>query len=318
MGNSAESHDHHDHQHHHHGNGAQFRWALGITLAFALIESAGGYWSGSLALLGDAGHMFSDVAALGLAALAAWVAKRPPSPRLSYGFARAEVVAALANGLIMLLVVIGIVVEAVERLSEPQPVAGGVVIAVAAAGLVANVVVAFVLSRGERNINSRAALLHVMGDLLGSVAALIAGAVIYATGWTPIDPILSLLVAGLILFSTLHLLREAFYVLMEGVPPHLQLESVGREMAKMAGVHGVHDLHIWNLSSGRAALSAHLELTDLDAWQQVLAGTRVMLHDRFGIDHITLQPELAVDIRQPYTADIPIHPEEAAAHPRHG
>ncbi len=309
MGNS---HTHH-HEHAHHGGGAQFRWALLITLAFAIIESLGGYWSGSLALLGDAGHMFSDAVALGLAALAAWIAKRPPSARLSYGFVRAEVVTALLNGLIMLLVVTGIAIEAVERLSRPQPVAGGMVIAVAAAGLVANVVVAFVLSRGEQSINSRAALLHVMGDLLGSIAALIAGAVIYATGWMPIDPILSLLVAGLILFSTLNLLREAFYVLMEGVPPHLQLENVGYEMAKVAGVRGVHDLHIWNLSTGRAALSAHLEMDDLNSWQPILAGMRAMLHERFEIDHITLQPELAEGIRQPYTADIPIHPKKAPA-----
>ncbi len=309
MGNS---HTHH-HEHAHHGGGAQFRWALLITLAFAIIESLGGYWSGSLALLGDAGHMFSDAVALGLAALAAWIAKRPPSARLSYGFVRAEVVTALLNGLIMLLVVTGIAIEAVERLSSPQPVAGGMVIAVAAAGLVANVVVAFVLSRGEQSINSRAALLHVMGDLLGSIAALIAGAVIYATGWMPIDPILSLLVAGLILFSTLNLLREAFYVLMEGVPPHLQLENVGYEMAKVAGVRGVHDLHIWNLSTGRAALSAHLEMDDLNSWQPILTGMRAMLHERFEIDHITLQPELAEGIRQPYTADIPIHPKKAPA-----
>lgn len=298
----------HAHGHEHHGAGIHLRWALLIILSFAVVEAAGGLWSGSLALLSDAGHMFSDALALGLASFAAWVAKRPPSARHSYGLARAEVIAALANGLLMLLVITGIVVEAVERLGQPQPVAGGMVMVIAGLGLAVNVLVAFVLGHGDHSINSRAALVHVMGDLLGSVAALIAGAVIYFTGWMPIDAILSLAVAGLILFSTLNLLREALHVLMEGVPAHLKLEQVGYAMASMDGVNSVHDLHIWNLSSGQVALSAHLELTTLDNWQHILAATRKMLHDRFDIEHVTLQPELASPLTQPYLVTIPIQP----------
>jgi len=285
----------------------RMRWAMLITSAFALLEAAGGWWSGSLALLSDAGHMFSDSVALGLTAFASWIATRPPTRRHSYGLLRAEIIGALVNGLIMLLVILFIVVEAVSRLREPRPVAGAVVMAIAAAGLVVNIFVALLLSRGEQTLNLRAALLHVMGDLLGSVAALIAGAVIYFTGWLAADPILSLAVAGLILFSTITLLREALHVLMEGVPHNLQIESVGQRMAGIEGVRSVHDLHIWTLASGRIALSAHLEVNDLDVWPKILEATRIMLRRQFDIDHVTLQPE--VQQRQLYPGSIRIYPK---------
>ena len=273
-----------------------------------MVEALGGWWSGSLALMSDAGHMFSDAVSLGLAAFATHLAKRPPSARHSYGFVRAEVIAALVNSVLMLLVIIGIVAEAVQRLRQPQSVAGGTVMVIALIGLLINVAVAFVLSRGAHNINTRGALLHVMGDMLGSLAALAAGAVIYFTGWMPIDPLLSILVAALILFSALNLLREALHVLMEGVPPNLQLENVGQTMAQLKGVASVHDLHIWTLSSGMIALSAHVEIHDLQVWPGILESLRKMLHDQFNIDHITLQPEIQGGIQQPYTAAIAIHP----------
>lgn len=304
----SHDHDHDARAHHGHRHGGSLQWALLLTFGFAVVEALGGWWSGSLALLSDAGHMLSDAVALGLAAFAAWVAKRPPSFRHSYGFARAEVIAALLNSILMLLVIIGIVVEAVHRLRAPQPVAGGEVMVIALIGLLVNVLVAFVLSRGEQSINTRAALLHVMGDMLGSLAALAAGAVIYFTGWTPIDPILSMVVAALILVSSLNLLREALHVLMEGVPFHLRLEQVGREMVQLQGVQGVHDLHIWNLSSGQVALSAHLELANMDDWPRQLKAARELLHDRFDIEHVTLQPEVPQLIEQPYRVAIPIHP----------
>ncbi|HMK14374.1 MAG TPA: cation diffusion facilitator family transporter [Burkholderiales bacterium] len=285
----------------------RMRWALLVTFAFALVEAAGGWWSGSLALLSDAGHMFSDGIALGLTAFASWVANHPPTRRHSYGLLRAEIIGALANGLIMLLVILFIVVEAVSRLHQPQPVAGAVVMAIAAIGLIVNLFVAQLLSRGEQTLNLRAALLHVIGDLLGSVAALIAGAVIYFTGWLPADPILSLAVAGLILFSTFSLLREALHVLMEGVPHHLQIESVGQHMARIEGVRSVHDLHIWTLASGRIALSAHLEVHDLEVWPKILEATQIMLRRQFDIDHVTLQPE--VPKGQRYEDSIRIYPK---------
>lgn len=283
----------HNHSHdHHHGATGRVLWiALGATLGFAVVEVLAGWWSGSLALLGDAGHMFSDSTALGLAALAAWVARRPPSTRHSYGLGRAEVVAALVNALLMLAVVTGIVVHAVERLQSPVPVRGAAVLGVAALGLLVNVGVALLLSRGGGGLNVRAALLHVLGDLLGSVAALLSGAVILYTGWTPIDPLLSLLICAIILFSSLRLLREALHILMEGVPAHITLEEVGRRMAASDGVREVHDLHVWTLSSGHVALSAHVVVEDLGAWPAVLTGLRTGLEEAFGITHTTLQPE---------------------------
>ncbi|ROR34761.1 cation diffusion facilitator family transporter [Inmirania thermothiophila] len=265
--------------------------SLALILGFAAVEAAAGWWAGSLALMADAGHMLSDAGALAVAALAAWIARRPPSLRHSYGLGRAEVVAALLNGFAMVALVIGLVVAAVRRLHDPQPVAGGTVMAVAAAGLAVNVVVALRLSHGGHDLNVRAALLHVVGDLLGSVAALLSGAVVHFTGWTPIDPLLTLLIAGLILFSTVRLLLEALHVLLEGVPHHLDLAEVGRAMAAHPGVASVHDLHIWSLGSGQVALSAHVVVRDLAAWLEVLQGLQRMLAERYGIGHVTLQPE---------------------------
>lgn len=290
---NAES-SHHGHHGHHHGpeSGGALGWALILTLGFALVEAVGGWWAGSLALLSDAGHMVTDAFSLALAALAAWIARHPPSARHSYGLARAEIVGGLANGLLMLGVILFIVIEAVERLRHPQPVAGGWVMAIASIGLGVNALVAWVLSRGGEGLNVRAALLHVLGDLLGSVAALSAGAVVYFTGWTPADPILSLVVAGLILVATLRLLRDALHVLMEGVPASLDLAQVGQSLAQVPGVVSVHDLHIWTLASGRIALSAHVVLADLGRWPRILAAMQQFLHDRFGIEHVTLQPEL--------------------------
>jgi len=289
---SASHTHHHDHSGRHRAPAARgLSVALALTLGFALLEAAGGLWSGSLALLGDAGHMLSDSVALALAALAAWAARRPPSARHSYGFARAEVIAALVNGLLMLAVVIGIVVEAIARLQAPRPISGMTVMAIAAAGLAINILVLFILSRGAMDINTRGALLHVFGDLLGSVAALIAGAVIVFTGWLPIDALLSMLICALILYSTLRLLREALHVLMEGVPLNIDLNDVGRNLAALPGVISVHDLHIWTPASGAPALSAHVVVDELGNWIKTLEAMRALLGSRYGIEHVTLQPE---------------------------
>ena len=289
---SASRAHHHDHSPHHRVPAARRLYlVLALTLGFAFIEAAAGFWSGSLALLGDAGHMFSDSVALALAAFAAWVARRPPSARHSYGFARAEVIAALVNGLLMLAVVIAIVVEAIARLQAPRPIPGMAVMAIAAVGLAVNLLALFILSRGAGDINTRGALLHVFGDLLGSIAALIAGAVIVFTGWMPIDALLSLLICALILFSTLRLLREALQVLMEGVPLNIDLNAVGQSLAAVPGVISVHDLHIWTPASGAPALSAHVVVEKLDNWAKTLEALRALLSSRYGIEHVTLQPE---------------------------
>lgn len=283
----------HDHVHHRRGSGhlRPLVWGLVITFAFAMVEAVGGWLSGSLALLGDAGHMATDSLALALGAVAALLAQRPADRELSFGWGRAEVLAAIVNAVFMLLIIAGITYAAINRLRDPQPVQGGTVMVIAAIGLLVNVLVAWALHRGEQTLNIRGALLHVMGDLLGSVAALVAGAVIYFTGWTPIDPLLSLLICILILISSLRLLRDAVDVLMERVPRELSLPVVGESMAAVEGVRSVHDLHIWRLDSSTISLSAHIVVDDLQAWPGVLERLREALIKRFAIEHITLQPE---------------------------
>ena len=290
-------HDHgHGHHHgHHHGHAASsaaLLLALGLTLGFSFVEALAGWWAGSLALLGDAGHMLTDSFALGLAAVAASLSQRPPSQRLSYGLGRMEALAALINGLLMIAVVAAIVWHAVERLLSPQTVAGGTVTVVALIGLLINIAAAWLLSRGGNDLNTRAALLHVMGDLLGSVAALAAGLIIQFTGWMPIDPLLSVLICGLILASTLSLLRQVFTTLLEGVPESLSLPEVGRSMAAVDGIVSVHDLHIWSLGAGRVALSAHVVIASLTDWPTVLPRLQTALASQYGIEHATLQPEI--------------------------
>ncbi len=290
------NHDHsHGHAGHHHGANATVKTlviAVIITFIFAGVEGIAGWLAHSLALLSDAGHMLADSLTLILAAIAAWVAAHPPSKRHSYGLGRAEVIAALTSSVFILFVVVGIAVEAVRRLQNPEPVAGFAVMLVAFIGLVVNILVAYILSRGEKTLNTRAALLHVLGDLLGSVAAIIAGAVIYFTGWDPIDPILSMAICVLILISSFKILRDTFVVLMEGVPAHIDLNQVGIELAKIKHVKSVHDLHIWTLSSGMIVLTAHILILDLNNWEAILTDAKKLLTDDFNIGHITLQPEL--------------------------
>ena len=286
------AHDHDHHHHHAHGHAAYLPAALAATLLYAGVEAGAGWWAGSLALLSDAGHMLTDALALALASAAAWAARRPPTHRLSFGLQRIEILAALGNAGFMLAVIIGIAWSAVDRLLHPVPVHGLAVTAVALVGLAVNIGVAWLLAHGEETLNTRAALLHVLGDLAGSVAALASGLVIQFTGWMPADPLLSLLICALILFSTLRLAREAVHALLEGVPPGLTLPEVGRRMAAVNGVTSVHDLHIWSLSSRRRALSAHVVVRDLESWPQILAEMTELLHSAFDIDHSTLQPEL--------------------------
>ena len=289
---------HHGHGHgpHAHGDGEQDRswralWiALALTAAFAVVEAVGGLWAHSLALISDAGHMATDAAAFVVAIIASAVARRPPSRHASYGYARAEVLAAFINALGMLVLVVWIAIEAVQRLLAPTPVQGGTVMGVAAAGLLVNVVVAWLLAGAGGGLNTRGALLHVIGDLLGSVAAVTAGAVIFFTGWMPIDPILSIVVTLLILRSTWDLLRQSTNVLMEQVPRHLSFEVIGRELAKLPNVVEVHDLHVWQMSAARVALSAHVTIEDGSVWPATLAAACKLLAREFGIEHVTLQP----------------------------
>lgn len=290
-------HAHHEHRAHAHAEapraGSTLRVAALVTIAFAIVEGAGGWWTGSLALLSDAGHMLTDGAALGLGALAAWMARRPPSERHSYGLGRAEVVAALINAAAMLVIIAALAYEAIVRLREPAPVAGGVAALIAAVGLALNLWVMRRLAPHQHDMNTRAARLHVLGDVLGSLAALGSGALIAVTGWTRIDPIASLLICALIALSSVRLLRESLHALMEGVPPGMSVEAIGGEMAQVDGVLSVHDLHVWTLSGSRTALSAHVVVRSMGQWERTLVELQRRLHERFGIDHVTLQPETA-------------------------
>lgn len=267
-------------------------WALALTLSFALVEVIFGFLSNSLALISDAGHMVTDSAALGLALLAQIIAKRPPTAKNSFGFGRAEALAAFVNGLIMLVVVGWISYEAVQRLAHPPAVLGGTVMLVASIGLAINIVVAWVLSHDKESLNTKAALIHVMGDLLGSLAAIISGAVIYTTGWMQVDPILSIFVSLLILKSTFGVLADSYHFLMEGVPHHIDYVKIGDDLEAIAGVLSVHDLHIWEMSPGHPALIGHLEISDISAWPRIMESVKTMLLETHNIDHITLQPEV--------------------------
>lgn len=287
------AHNHHHHDHHHAASGLHRTFIIAIILAlgFAIIEVIGGLWSGSLALLSDAGHMASDAVALVIAGLAAWISVKPPSEKHSYGYGRAEVIAAWISSAGMLVLSLIVIVEAVRRISHPHPVNEIPVMFIATIGLIINLLIAFLLAKRERTLNIRAVLLHVFSDIIGTLAVLISGIVIYFTQWMIIDPVLSIVIGLLIAFSSINLLREAFTVLMEGVPQHLNFSQVLKTMTVHEGVNAIHDLHIWTLSSGKVALSAHVDINDLAKWEHVLASLQALLKNEYEIDHITLQPE---------------------------
>ena len=278
------------------GTGASARrrltWALVLAASYMSAEAIGGYLTGSLALLADAGHMMSDVAALSLALFAMWLARRPPTRTRTYGFYRAEILAALANGSVLIGISLVIFWEAVERLRDPQPVQGPLMMLIAGGGLLVNSVSLWILSgRHEGNLNLRAAWLHVLSDTLGSVQTLLAGLLIWKLGWMWADPVASILIGVLLIFSSWNLLKEAVGVLMEGAPPHLDVDRVREALLATEGVESVHDLHLWTLTSGREALSGHVVLAPSATSNEILSVLRTELRSRFGIDHLTLQLE---------------------------
>jgi cobalt-zinc-cadmium efflux system protein len=277
--------------HGHAGGRRRLRWVLGLTAAFMVAELVGGLLSGSLALLADAGHMFTDVAALALSLLAMAWARRPTTPERTYGWVRLEILAALVNGATLLLIAGWVIVEAVGRLREPVAVDAPLMLGVAAAGLVANAVGLLLLHGHSRHdLNVRGAYLHVLGDLLGSVGALTAGVVIALTGWSAADPIASIAIALLILASAGRLVREAADVLLEAAPRHVDVERVLQDLGAIPGLADVHDLHVWTLTSGFIALSGHGVLAEPGAHGRVLDDVRRRAA-RHGIGHVTFQLE---------------------------
>lgn len=278
---------------HSHGSGKILLFALAFTTTFAVVEIIGGVWADSLALLSDAGHMLTDSLSLAVGAFAAWLAARPASRDHSFGLQRAEVLGALFNVMFMFAVIVFIAFEAVGRLADPPAVNGDIVLIVGGMGLFVNIAVAWVLMRGEQTMNVRGALLHVMGDLLGSLAAVAAGVIIYLGGPNVVDPLLSLFVCLLILVSAVRLLNEVTRVLMEGVPRGMDSREVSQALTDVEGVQAVHDMHIWSLSSTSHALAAHIDLETMQNWPDILPQLQWILRQRFDIAHSTLQPENA-------------------------
>lgn len=282
---------HDGHSHHQHSSIKVLIVGTVLTLAFAAVELISGYYSNSLALISDAGHMAADSVALGLGAFAAWISTRPATDTHTYGLGRAEVIAAWISSLSVLGIGVAVIIEAIFRLRAPEAVNAPVVIFIGMGGFLVNTLIAWILSRGEQNLNVRAAILHVLSDLLGSVAAIITGVVLYYTHWTPIDPLLSIFISILILLSSISLIRESIVVLMEGVPKHIDIAEVSQTLAAVSNVLKVHDLHIWTLSSGRIVLTAHIELESFDLWESLLPELKNLLAHKYDIHHITLQPE---------------------------
>ena len=266
--------------------------ALVLTGTFMVVEVVGGILSGSLALLADAGHMLTDTMALALAAFAFHVSKRPADGNLTYGYQRFQILAAFVNGLSLLLIVGWIVFEAVARFITPRDVLGETMLAVAAAGFVVNIIAFIVLHRGDQeNLNIRGAALHVAGDLLGSVAAIVAAIVIIYTGWTLIDPLLSLAVAGLILRSAWTLVKRSAHVLLEGAPEWLDVDDMqARIVDKVAGVREIHHVHVWGLTPQQLMLTMHVELTnDAPRQSDVVRNVKQYLREEYGIGHSTIE-----------------------------
>lgn len=272
------------------GNRRALAVVLALTASFTVVEIIGGLLTGSLALLADAGHMLSDNLSLGIALFAAWLAGRPATPEKSFGYRRAEILAALVNGMTLVAISIWIFVEAYSRLREPTDVLGGPMLAVAALGLLVNVTGALVLYRsGGENLNVEGAMRHVLADALGSIGAMVAAAVIILTGWRYADPLISIAIGFLILGSSWKLLRDSTNILLEATPRNLNAEEVGQKMAAADGVVEVHDLHIWTITSGFPALAAHVLVgRDEDCHARRRELEELLAHE-FDISHTTLQ-----------------------------
>jgi len=292
--------------------------ALAITVVVAVVELAGGLIAGSLALIADAGHMLTDVLALGLSLFAAWAVTRPATPQKTYGYYRAEILAALVNGAALVAIAGWIVYQAVHRFAGNAHVHGGPMVVVGIAGLLANLASASILLRAERaNLNVRGALLHVGGDAVGAAGAVVAGVLILTAGWREADPAVSLVIAALILLSSFRLLRESVDVLLEGTPARINIGDLETAVAAVPGVVSVHDIHVWTVTSGFVAMSAHCVVDGSRDEHNVLDAVTRTLAERFDITHATIQPEPAN-----HAADcVDCEPEKtrgaaAASHPR--
>lgn len=266
--------------------------ALAITFLYMIAEGVGGWLTNSLALIADAGHMLTDVAALALAIGAIWFAARPATAKKTFGWYRLEILAAFVNGMVLVLLSIWVTYEAIIRWQSPPQVLGLPMTVIAAGGLIANFISLSLLHADHaHDLNVRGAWLHIMGDMLGSAAAVIAGALILAFGWLWADPLTSVLISVIIVVGAVRLVLESVNVLLEGTPAHIDLRAIDRSLMELDGVAGVHDLHVWTISSGREALSVHITHAAGVNHSQLLARVRDELQTTFGIDHLTIQME---------------------------
>jgi len=284
---------HHDHNHSHGSQNRQrLGWAFALSFTYMVAEFVGGWLTNSLALLADAGHMLSDVAALALSFFAIWIAAQPSPKHRTYGYYRAEILAALINGASLIAIALMIFWEAIERFQSPEQVAGSLMMGIAVGGLVINLISMSILYGGrDANLNLHGAWLHVMMDALGSIGAILAGLAIWWLDWQWVDPLVSILIGLLVIYSSWRLLAEAVSVLMESAPANLSVDEVQDAMHETNGVTEIHDLHIWTITSGLICLSAHAVVEEEHTDAIILGSLREMLHDRFGIDHITIQIE---------------------------
>ena len=265
---------------------------FGLTAAFLVVEASVGLWTGSLSLLADATHMLLDAGGVLLSLLAVWFAERPATPAKTYGYYRVEILAALVNGVVLCVMAVAILVTTYERIWQPPHVPGGPILAVAALGLVVNLTALWLLHRGaDESLNVRSAYLEVLGDAISSAVVIGAGLVILLTGWVVVDPVAGALIALFILPRTWALLRQTVNVLLEGAPPHLDVTEIEDALAAAPAVRRVHDLHVWTLTSGREAMSAHVVVEAGAPSDKILEELHVILHTRFGIDHTTIQIE---------------------------
>ena len=294
MGHGHNHGHHHGHSHHHQSNNKKaLFWAFILIATYMVVEVIGGLMTNSLALLSDAGHMLSDAAALGLSLIAIRIGEKIATEKKTFGFKRFEIIAAAINGATLIIISIVIFYEAIERFIHPPEVQSLGMLTIAVIGLLVNIVAAWILMRGDKddNLNVRSAFLHVLGDMLGSVGAIVAALVIYFLGWGIADPIASVIVAALILFSGWRVTKDALHVLMEGSPEHLNLEELKAKLLSITTVQSVHDLHVWSITSGVPMLSCHLAISGEGRHDQVLRHAQTLLHDEFGIDHSTIQVE---------------------------
>ena len=280
----------HVHTSHDVSSSGRLAWVLALTLAYMVAEVVGGLLSGSLALLADAGHMLTDNLALALALVASRLARRPPDEGRTYGYQRVEILAALANAVLLTVMCVILVWEAMERLRQPLPIEPGLMAAVAAGGLAVNLLAAWILRHRGGNLNVRAAFLHVLGDLLGSVGALAAAGLISWFGWLRADPLASLTICAILLWGAFRLLRETVHVLLEGSPSHLDPREIRAALLEIPGVADVHDLHVWSLGT-TPILTAHLVADHSLPAGRVLRDATVRVHERFGVTHATFQVE---------------------------